>query len=402
MNVLYISYDGALDPLGSSQVVPYLIGLSKKSIKFTLLTYEKKERLNDVNSVFKLKEILKEKNIRWEILRYHKSPTVPATAFDIIMGLLKTLVIVRRDKIKIIHARSFVGAIPALLIAKLLKLKFIFDMRGFWADERVDGGLWKTDGCLYKISKFFERKFILNSDQIVILTRKAKEIIERQFPKGIKRPIEVIPTCVDLKLFFLKDINKDKFAKVGKNIGLTFSYLGSIGTWYCLKEMVDFFKIVRQKINNAHFMFLTPNGEKAIEDIMSSNGFFEDDFIIKKLYHHEVPEWLSIADVSVFFIKPLFSKISSCPTKFAESLACGIPVITNSGIGDCDEIINKAGVGVVIEKFSEECYLKAVDKIAGLLKNREYIRTICRNTAENQFSLEKATDLYLKIYQMLK
>ena len=43
--VLYITYDGMTDPLGQSQVLPYLVGLSEKGYKFTILSFEKKERL---------------------------------------------------------------------------------------------------------------------------------------------------------------------------------------------------------------------------------------------------------------------------------------------------------------------------------------------------------------------
>ena len=77
MNILYISYDGALDPLGSSQIIPYLLELGGKGVNFTLLTYEKKERLTDTDKVSNLKKLLRGKNIKWEILVYHKNPALP-------------------------------------------------------------------------------------------------------------------------------------------------------------------------------------------------------------------------------------------------------------------------------------------------------------------------------------
>jgi len=43
IRVLYISYDGMTDPLGQSQVIPYLAGLSKRNYSFTLISCEKKE-----------------------------------------------------------------------------------------------------------------------------------------------------------------------------------------------------------------------------------------------------------------------------------------------------------------------------------------------------------------------
>ena len=39
--VLYLSYNGMLDPLGQSQVLPYLKELSKLGVRFTLLSFER-------------------------------------------------------------------------------------------------------------------------------------------------------------------------------------------------------------------------------------------------------------------------------------------------------------------------------------------------------------------------
>ena len=39
--VLFISYNGMLDPLGQSQVLPYLRELAKRGVRFTLLSFER-------------------------------------------------------------------------------------------------------------------------------------------------------------------------------------------------------------------------------------------------------------------------------------------------------------------------------------------------------------------------
>jgi hypothetical protein len=48
--VLYISYNGMLDPLGQSQVIPYLRELSRLGVSFTLLSYERPEALQSNGS----------------------------------------------------------------------------------------------------------------------------------------------------------------------------------------------------------------------------------------------------------------------------------------------------------------------------------------------------------------
>ena len=43
--VLFISYNGMLDPLGQSQVIPYLRELAKRGVRFTLAEFRTAESI---------------------------------------------------------------------------------------------------------------------------------------------------------------------------------------------------------------------------------------------------------------------------------------------------------------------------------------------------------------------
>ena len=45
--VLFISYNGMLEPLGQTQVLPYLRELAKRGVKFTLLSFEKSKAFTE-------------------------------------------------------------------------------------------------------------------------------------------------------------------------------------------------------------------------------------------------------------------------------------------------------------------------------------------------------------------
>ena len=55
-SILYVSYDGILEPLGRSQVLAYLEGLSNRN-KIYLISFEKKADLNDPSLVKKIKDV---------------------------------------------------------------------------------------------------------------------------------------------------------------------------------------------------------------------------------------------------------------------------------------------------------------------------------------------------------
>ena len=144
LRVLYISYDGALEPLGQSQILPYLRGLASLGAVTTLISFEKHSDIEDINQVKAVQAELAAHEIRWIPLIYHKRPTLLATSFDLLVGLVRAGAVVRKDRVQVIHARSYVAALIAWILNRLLGVRFIFDMRGFWADERVDGGLWPS------------------------------------------------------------------------------------------------------------------------------------------------------------------------------------------------------------------------------------------------------------------
>ena len=120
-----------------------------------------------------------------------------------------------------------------------------------------------------------------------------------------------------------------------------------------------------------------------------------DKLLVKHGKKAEVPALLSVSNYSIFFIKPCYSKLSSSPTKHGEIMAMGIPVITNSGVGDVEEIVNKYHGGYVLNNFTDEAF-DAV--IAAILGNKKFDADEIRSGAKDFYSLEKAVKQYTAIY----
>src|SRR6476660_3720346 len=137
--VLYLSYDGMTDPLGQSQVLPYLIGLGKNGYRFTLISFEKPERFGIAKDA--IASLCANNGIEWHPLMYTKNPPIFSTLRDI--GSMKsTIKMLQKSKsFDIVHCRSYIAALTGLWMKKQWGTRLIFDMRGFWADERIDGGL---------------------------------------------------------------------------------------------------------------------------------------------------------------------------------------------------------------------------------------------------------------------
>jgi hypothetical protein len=98
--------------------------------------------------------------------------------------------------------------------------------------------------------------------------------------------------------------------------------------------------------------WLTPTKHERIRSLMQQRGIPETDYTVLSAAPRDVSAYLSASDAGLAFIKPCFSKIASSPTKYAEYLACGLPLIINAGIGDSDSLLED-NVGTLVSDFSE-------------------------------------------------
>src|SRR6476661_4397004 len=147
-NILFISYDGMTDPLGQSQVIPYLAGLTAHGYGFTILSCDKPDKYLQQKEY--VMELLEPYPIKWISIPYHKNPPVLSSYYDFIMLKKKAKELYIKEKFDLVHTRPGLPALVALWLKKKYGLKFLNDIRGFWADERVDGGMWDMKNPLLK------------------------------------------------------------------------------------------------------------------------------------------------------------------------------------------------------------------------------------------------------------
>jgi glycosyltransferase involved in cell wall biosynthesis len=79
-------------------------------------------------------------------------------------------------------------------------------------------------------------------------------------------------------------------------------------------------------------------------------------------------------------------------------MAMGIPLITNSGVGDVEDIVKRYNSGIVLDEFNEGSFAVAADKVVS-----EYSYDVgrIRQGATEFYSLESAVEKYDKIYSAI-
>lgn len=392
--VLYISYTGLLEPLGQSQVLQYLAGLSDEH-EIELISFEKPALFADTDQKHTLSRQLADARIQWHPLKYHKRFSLLATSYDLLCMLKQAFQLDAQKPFDIVHCRSYIPAIAGAILKKRRGTKFIFDMRGFWADERVDGGIWKAGGLLYRNAKRVERWLLTSADHLVSLTQAGvKEIEKFHYMAGRNYSCSVIPTCTNLEIFDVKPCSH-----VEQN-SLTVGVVGSVGTWNLFDDVLRCFLRIRSVTPNARLLILNRNEHEFIHKKLRELDIPENQVELVIARYTEVSGYMACMDFGLFFNKPFFSRKASAPTKLGEFLACGIPCLTNAGVGDVDDILQSSRTGVCIAEFSPQAFDDAYTQIVQLLAE-DGLAERCRQTAEQYFSLEQGVNEYKRIYSEL-
>jgi len=394
------------DPLGQSQVIPYIAGLSKKGYSFHLISCEKLDNFSSQEKF--IRNLLEEYNIVWHPLPYTKSPPVLSTLRDIFRIKKMALKLHRQENFSLVHCRSYISSLIGLAMKRKYGIKFLFDMRGLWADERVEGGLWNLKNPFYKLIYYYfknkEKQFLFEADYTISLTEAGKKEIHSW--KNISEenvPIEVIPCCVDTTVFSIDNVSHIRVEEFRNKLKIdkgdfVISYLGAIGTWYLLDEMMHWFKYLLKTKPDAKFLFITAENPQTMQKSAAKFSIPLEKIIVKKASRNEVPVLMSLSQISVFFYRAAYCNVSRSPTKLAEALALGIPVICNNNVGDTDSLILSTRTGIVVSDFSEESFERVIDQIDVLLKkNKAEIRSV----ADKYFSLDDGVNNYKKVYEKI-
>jgi glycosyltransferase involved in cell wall biosynthesis len=398
--VLYLSYDGVLEPLGESQVVSYLEGLARDHA-ITLLSFEKPDDYADARRMEAMATRLAAQHIEWVPLRYHKWPPVLSTVFDTLAGIIRARTIVRTRRIQILHARGYVPSLIALGARRVNNAAFLFDMRGFWVDEKVEAGHWKAGGWLYRIGKWWERRFYAAADAVVSLTEAgARAIPELGVTMAPGVPVVVIPTCADLERFSPGPKDRDLATRLGVADGPVIGCVGTMGNWYLRQEMIDCLGVFATSWPELRLLLVTRDDAVALRTDLERAGVAGDRLAITRSGFEDMPQHVRLLDAGLFFIKPTFAKRASAATKMAEMLGSGVPVVINDGVGDSGTIVRDRRVGVVLSSLNVQTYQAALAQVREVLKDEE-MAPRCRQVAQDVFDLEVGVDRYRQLYQRL-
>jgi len=252
------------------------------------------------------------------------------------------------------------------------------------------------------LAKRWEKHFFENANAIVSLTRegvKAFAHLGYSIPQSTL--VEVIPTCADLTQFFPGPKDHRLLKQLRLQGDFVIGSVGNLSGWYLRSQTLSYLSILLKRVEGSCLLFVTQEDPMDLRDDALRAGISQDRMRLLAAEFHEMPSFLRLMDLGVFFIRPCFSKIGSCATKLAEFLATGVPVVINEGIGDSAFPIQEHRVGLVLRDLDVREFEESIFSLVQLMADQG-LRERCRLAAEQFFDLRTGVRKYLDLYERLE
>jgi glycosyltransferase involved in cell wall biosynthesis len=280
---------------------------------------------------------------------------------------------------EITHARSDFPAVAARFSGQN---RILWDVRSLWADQRKFIEVSRLKRGVLSIYTPFENLACNSAVAVSTLTKAVVPILEARH-KNLPNLRTVVPTAVDL----------DRFRFSPKMPpSLTGLYSGTYNKYYDLELSRRFIEALQRVVpSEVHWA-------KPKESNASSLNAGESS-----IFSATQPEMANLISEYSFGISICkedagLSLKAAMPTKIAEFLATGRPVVVNAGLGDCDELFARSKTGVVIGR-NDDLDQKALE-LYELCQDPETPGR-CRSLAEEHFSLDQGVKNYLEIYKKM-
>lgn len=368
LRVDYLSSDAMTEGVGASQVLAYVERLPTRGIEVTLHSFEK----GAPDSVVRSR--LEAAGVVWRPLHFGR--------FGAAGGVQRVITGARVLRgAQLVHARADLAAASAMLARPDTLL---WDCRGLFADQRVALGTLRAGSPEHRLLQRVESAAAHRSTAIVTLTHAVIPVLDARHGPGIADKATVIPTCVDTTRFAP--------APMPSESTLRLLLAGTINRFYDVPAMLMLTRELQRR-RATELVVATPSSTSWDDSL--------DAVAARRISAtpNEMPDVIGAAHVGLSVCRDDagISLTGSMPTKIAEFLALGRPVVVNARLGDAARLLTEYRAGVILDSDAPDAVARAADEIESLLADPS-LPERCRALAEEHFDLDVAVDRLAAVY----
>lgn len=305
----------------------------------------------------------------------------------------------RIKDIDIIYATStpLTIGIPAIIISRLKRLPFVFEVRDQWPEIPIELGIIRNS-ILKKGLLWLEKIIYRKSAAIVALSPGMADGVRSVLGETAKQII-VAPNSADVTLFRPDREGSEIRSKMKWQDKFVILHFGTMGRANGLDFLLD---VAKQLKNNpqVHFVLLGSGREKdRLQQKVSGLGLDNVQFV-DSVPKNELPGWVVACDVStvIFADYPILEQNSA--NKFFDSLAAAKPVLLNYS-GWQRELLEKSQAGFGCTQCDVNEYVEKVQLLVSQKENLGQMGLNARKLAETLFSRDKLAADVLKLLESI-
>lgn len=393
--VVYLTFDGILQPLGHSQVLRIVAGLAARGFDYEIVSLEREADLADPRRVEAMRRLVREAGIAWSPIRY----AVGGYARNVAGALAALLRAAPRAAL--VHARSYVAAGVARTAMAATRVPYLFDARGYWIDERREAGIHFRGARSEALARRVERNLYRESAGVVALTElMAADVRDGRFGPFGSRPSIAIPTCADYDEFRIREdvgaTDPPDPALAGK---LVVGIIGSINFSYHTDQSFELARRILERRSDA-VLLVASSQKDEMRARATQAGIPSERLVLRSIPHAEMARWTRHVDVTPHLLVETPAKRGSMPTKLAELFASGVRPLHVGCNTEVTDWIRRAGSGVVLASVAPDELERAAVDVATTPRDVSALRRAREITAPH-FSLESGIERYARLLHRL-
>lgn len=229
----------------------------------------------------------------------------------------------------------------ALVLKKIHKIPFIFEVRDLWPLAPIQLGFIKNV-FLKRTLFYLEQKLYKEAQKVIVLSKGSFEYVEKIIPS---LRIILAPNLSDCDFYQLQPKTDELKNKYTINNHFVISYLGAIGKANHLDYLIEIAEYCQQELPEILFLIIGEGSEK--ERLIELGKELKNIRFLPYGNKEYIKEILTISDATYTSFLKIPVLENNSPNKFFDSLAAGKLTIVNTK-GWLQEIVENNECGLYI------------------------------------------------------
>lgn len=356
---LYVFTEPFLPTVIDSQVVEPIALLDRHGIHFDLIsTISAGMLLRDRKTVLRRRREIAARIQGRVLVAPHYRIDLPVGLAAATAGVIAAAGPALAARTVVIHARSYKAAAIATAIARLRPgVRVVVDVRGHLAELDMMAAQGERGAAhMARVAHGWLRESLARADAAIAVSGPLRDWLVRDLGADPAK-IRVVPCLASDETFRYDPALR---AEVRRREGLegrrVVVYPGATGKWHYLPETLAVVRALMQDDERVLFLALTPD-PAAMGAAIEAAGIAPERTRVLRAAHAEVNAWLNAADAGILLRARHPVNEVAAPTKFAEYVLTGLPVLINAGIGDYSAFVAERQVGVLLDEHDPGSYV---------------------------------------------